>query len=90
MVGPSGSDSYVSGASGLMPSSAVVYANRIGLTEPIIGHQGALVRAIPVRREVVTDAGFDVLDVQHLSYAPATTTVPPEVQLFVYARHRDS
>jgi cyclopropane fatty-acyl-phospholipid synthase-like methyltransferase len=40
-------------------------------------------------RQVVTDAGFDVLDVQHLSYAPATTTVPPEVQLFVYARRAD-
>ena len=40
--------------------------------------------------QVVTDAGFDVLDLQHLSYAPATTTVPPEVQLFVYARRGDS
>jgi len=40
--------------------------------------------------QVVTDAGFDVLDVQHLSYAPATTAVPPEVQLFVYARRDDS
>jgi cyclopropane fatty-acyl-phospholipid synthase-like methyltransferase len=40
-------------------------------------------------RQMVTDAGFDVLDVQHLSYAPATTTVPPEVQLFVYARRAD-
>jgi cyclopropane fatty-acyl-phospholipid synthase-like methyltransferase len=39
--------------------------------------------------QVVTDAGFDVLDLQHLSYAPATTTVPPEVQLFVYARRAD-
>src|SRR5215207_5091373 len=41
----------VSLATGRMPSSAVVYANRIGLTEPIIGHQGALVRAMPVRPE---------------------------------------
>jgi cyclopropane fatty-acyl-phospholipid synthase-like methyltransferase len=40
--------------------------------------------------EVVADAGFDVLDVQHLSYAPATTTVPPEVQLFLYARRDDT
>ncbi|HZB34226.1 MAG TPA: methyltransferase domain-containing protein [Streptosporangiaceae bacterium] len=40
-------------------------------------------------RQVVTDAGFDVLDVQVLSYAPATSTVPPEVQLFVYARRAD-
>ena len=46
----------VSLATGRMPSSAVVYANRVGLTEPIIGHQGALVRAMPVRPEPVTDA----------------------------------
>src|SRR5829696_3073825 len=41
----------VSLATGRMPSSAVIYANRLGLTEPIIGHQGALVRAMPVRPE---------------------------------------
>jgi hydroxymethylpyrimidine pyrophosphatase-like HAD family hydrolase len=41
----------VSLATGGTPSSAVTYANRIGLTEPIIGHQGALVRAMPVRPE---------------------------------------
>ena len=46
----------VSLATGRMPSSAVVYANRLGLTEPIIGHQGALVRAMPVRREVADAA----------------------------------
>ena len=37
-------------------------------------------------RDVVAEAGFDVLDLRHLTYAPATTSVPPEVQLFVYAR----
>jgi len=37
----------VSLATGRMPSSAVVFANRLGLTEPIIGHQGAIVRAMP-------------------------------------------
>ena len=41
-------------------------------------------------REVVADAGFDVLDLEHLSYAPAVSTVPPEVQLFVYARRADT
>jgi hydroxymethylpyrimidine pyrophosphatase-like HAD family hydrolase len=41
----------VSLATGRTPSSAVTYANRIGLVEPIIGHQGALVRAMPARRE---------------------------------------
>ncbi len=37
----------VSLATGRMPSSAVVFANRLGLREPVIGHQGALVRAMP-------------------------------------------
>lgn len=41
----------VSLATGRMPSSAVVFANRLGLVEPIIGHQGAIVRAMPVHRE---------------------------------------
>jgi len=41
----------VSLATGRMPSSAVVFANRLGLVEPIIGHQGAMVRAMPSRRE---------------------------------------
>jgi hydroxymethylpyrimidine pyrophosphatase-like HAD family hydrolase len=45
----------VSLATGRMPSSAVVYANRLGLTEPIIGHQGGLVRAMPKVRERVVD-----------------------------------
>jgi HAD superfamily hydrolase (TIGR01484 family) len=40
----------VSLATGRMPSSAVVFANRLGLTEPVIGHQGAIVRAMPARR----------------------------------------
>ena len=41
----------VSLATGRTPSSAVTYANRLGLVEPIIGHQGGLVRAMPARRE---------------------------------------
>ena len=36
----------VSIATGRMPSSAVVYANQLGLTDPIVGHQGAVVRAM--------------------------------------------
>jgi len=48
----------VSLATGRMPSSAVVFANRLGLVEPIIGHQGAIVRAMPARREAaVPDPG---------------------------------
>jgi hydroxymethylpyrimidine pyrophosphatase-like HAD family hydrolase len=46
----------VSLATGRMPSSAVIYANRLGLTEPIIGHQGGLVRAMPDEREEVREA----------------------------------
>lgn len=39
----------VSLATGRMASSAAVYAHRLGLTEPLIGHQGAVVRRMPVR-----------------------------------------
>lgn len=35
---------------------------------------------------VVTAAGFEVLRVEDLSYAPASTQAPPEVQLFLYCR----
>jgi len=36
-------------------------------------------------RSVVEHAGFTVLDLRTLSYAPASTEAYPEVQLFVYA-----
>jgi len=36
--------------------------------------------------QVVRDAGFEVLEERDLSYAPVTTQVPPEVQLFLYCR----
>ncbi len=35
---------------------------------------------------VVESAGFEVLQARDLSYAPVTTQVPPEVQLFLYCR----
>ena len=38
-------------ATGRMPSSAVVFANQLGLSAPLVGHQGAVVRAMPRRRE---------------------------------------
>ena len=41
----------ISLATGRMTSSAVVFANVLGLTEPLIGHQGAVVRAMPLRRQ---------------------------------------
>jgi cyclopropane fatty-acyl-phospholipid synthase-like methyltransferase len=37
-------------------------------------------------RTVVTDAGFEVLYLQPLSYAPSAPHTPPETQLFVYCR----
>lgn len=37
-------------------------------------------------RDLVTAAGFEVLDLKHLSYAPASTELPPEVQLFLFCR----
>ena len=48
----------VSLATGRMPSSAVVFANRLGLAEPIIGHQGAIVRAMPCAGPPRTEAGL--------------------------------
>jgi HAD superfamily hydrolase (TIGR01484 family) len=45
----------VSLATGRMPSSAVVFANRLGLVEPIIGHQGAIVRAMPSAAATASD-----------------------------------
>jgi hypothetical protein len=43
----------VSLATGRRPVSAVGFANQLGLTEPIIAHQGAVIRAMPKRREAV-------------------------------------
>jgi hydroxymethylpyrimidine pyrophosphatase-like HAD family hydrolase len=37
----------VSLATGRMPSSATVFALQLGLSDPVIGHQGAIVRAMP-------------------------------------------
>jgi len=36
--------------------------------------------------ELVTAAGFELLDLRHLSYAPASTELEPEVQLFLFCR----
>ncbi len=40
----------VSLATGRMASSAAVYANQLGIVEPIVAHQGAVIRAMPTRR----------------------------------------
>jgi ubiquinone/menaquinone biosynthesis C-methylase UbiE len=36
--------------------------------------------------KLVTAAGFDLLDLRHRSYAPASTELLPEVQLFLFCR----
>jgi hypothetical protein len=41
----------VSLATGRMPSSAVVFANHLGLSAPLVGHQGGVIRSMPSRRE---------------------------------------
>jgi len=46
----------------------------------VTGYPGAELRAL------VGEAGFEVLDLRHLSYAPADPEMPPEVQLFIYSR----
>lgn len=37
-------------------------------------------------RQVVTDAGFEVIEEDAYAYAPATTDVPPELQVFLRCR----
>ncbi|MBY8877115.1 class I SAM-dependent DNA methyltransferase [Actinacidiphila acidipaludis] len=37
-------------------------------------------------RDVVTDAGFEVIKEESFAYAPASSDVPPELQLFLYCR----
>jgi SAM-dependent methyltransferase len=37
-------------------------------------------------RSIVAEAGFEICEMRHLSYAPASTQVPPEVQLFLFCR----
>jgi cyclopropane fatty-acyl-phospholipid synthase-like methyltransferase len=46
----------------------------------VTGYPGAELRAL------VSEAGFEVLDLRHLSYAPDAPEMPPEAQLFVYSR----
>ncbi|WP_432094205.1 class I SAM-dependent DNA methyltransferase [Streptomyces sp. bgisy100] len=39
-------------------------------------------------RQVVSDAGFEVTGEDSYAYAPASTDVPPEIQLFLHCRRR--
>ncbi|TVL94495.1 class I SAM-dependent methyltransferase [Streptomyces sp. SAJ15] len=40
-------------------------------------------------RQVVRDAGFEIAGEETHAYAPASTDVPPEIQLFLHCRRRD-
>ena len=67
----------VSLATGRMASSAAVYAHQLGLVEPIIGHQGAVVRRMPTRAGHVDPGGQPFRApvgrlVHHTSLAAAT------------------
>lgn len=57
-----------------------VPVNTRDLPQRVTGYPGAELRAL------VSDAGFEVLDLRHLSYASAEPEMPPEAQLFVYSR----
>ncbi|MEW2456930.1 class I SAM-dependent methyltransferase [Streptomyces albus] len=39
-------------------------------------------------RSVVQDAGFDIVEEDARAYAPASTDIPPEIQLFLHCRRR--
>jgi HAD superfamily hydrolase (TIGR01484 family) len=77
----------VSLATGRMPSSAVVFANRLGLEEPIIGHQGAIVRAMPARsaRRDVTQPPFRGRIGRILSHQPLAPDVIADAVRWCYA-----
>ncbi len=47
----------VSLATGRMPSSAMAFVNQLGLRAPVIGHQGAVIRAMPRHREIARRVG---------------------------------
>jgi Cof subfamily protein (haloacid dehalogenase superfamily) len=47
---------HVSIATGRMATSAAVYAHRLGLRDPIVGHQGAVIRAMPSEPVVIDPA----------------------------------
>jgi hydroxymethylpyrimidine pyrophosphatase-like HAD family hydrolase len=47
----------VSLATGRMTSSAMAFVNQLGLRAPVIGHQGAVIRAMPRHRELARPIG---------------------------------
>jgi hydroxymethylpyrimidine pyrophosphatase-like HAD family hydrolase len=81
----------VSLATGRMPSSAVVFANRLGLEEPVVGHQGAVVRAMPgpSARTDVTAPPFLGRVGRILSHQPLPPDVAAEAIRFCFEHGLD-
>jgi SAM-dependent methyltransferase len=68
---------------------AMVEADVNDFPIPFLGHT---IRVSGYLREdlhqVVTDAGFDIAGEDSYAYAPASTDVPPEIQIFLHCRRR--
>lgn len=86
LLRPAGTSHASGGAGGLMALS-MVEADLDDATIPFLG------RTIRVSgylgdelRQVVRDAGFDITDETTYSYAPTSTDVPPEQQIFLHCR----
>jgi hydroxymethylpyrimidine pyrophosphatase-like HAD family hydrolase len=81
----------VSLATGRMPSSAVVFANHLRLTAPLIGHQGGVIRAMPSRpeppRDLTPKARGRVGRVLH--HAPMSAAAVSEAVLWCRAHDLD-
>ena len=81
----------VSIATGRMPSSAAVYAHQLGLTDPIIGHQGAVVRAMAAHRVPIdeSDPPFRAPVGRILHHTPMAAEVAREAIAWCLARGLD-
>jgi SAM-dependent methyltransferase len=68
---------------------SMVEADVDNFSIPFLGHT---IRVSGYLREdlhqVVTDAGFDIAGEDSYAYAPASTDVPPEIQIFLHCRRR--
>ena len=81
----------VSIATGRMASSAAVYAHQLGLTAPIVGHQGAVVRAMAAERVPIDldDPPFRAPVGRILHHTPMAAAVAREAIAWCLARGLD-
>ena len=81
----------VSIATGRMPSSAAVYAHQLGLTAPIVGHQGAVVRAMAAERVAIDpdDLPFRAPVGRILHHTPMAAAVAREAVAWCLERDLD-